>query len=56
MKYYKGDIAFVSDHENFDIAQDIEVEIGDTFEQWGMIFKVTNMNQVCIYVEEVTAN
>ena len=56
MKFFKGDVAFISDHENFNIIKDIDVEIGDTFEQWGMTFKVTNINQVCMFVEEIEIN
>ena len=53
MKFFKGDIAFESDSCNFNIAEDMEVEIGDTFEQWGTIYKITDMSSIHIWVEEV---
>jgi hypothetical protein len=52
-KFFKGDIAIISKNENFDLIKDIEVEIGDTFNQWGMTFKVVDMNLMCIFVKEI---
>ena len=52
-KFFKGDIAFKSDLCNFSIVEDMEVEIGDTFVQWGTTYKITNMSGIHIWVEEV---
>jgi len=53
MKFYKGDMAIESDVMSFDIIEDMEVEIGDTFVQWGMTYKITAMSSIHIWVEEV---
>ena len=52
-KFYKGDIAFESDTCNFSIAEDMEVEVGDTFIQFETTYKITAMSGIHVWVEEV---
>ena len=54
IKYQKGTTVFMAENTNisFDLAQDMELGIGDKFTQFKTIYQVLHTNPVFIEVRE----